>query len=329
MKGTAVIRYLEKYPDVPTLTLAKKIYKENVALFKDVENVRRLIRYYTGKCGEKEFERVGDKRFVKTEIATKNPFESLPEGIKHFKEWRPYHIKEKNILVLADIHAPFHERGPLEIALEYGYKKDIDCVLLLGDFVDFYTVSFWEKDPEKRDFQNELEITRSILKIIRDAFPKAKIVYLKGNHEERYTRYMQVKAPELLNVPDFTFKKIMRLDDFEIKLVENKRIVKIGALNCVHGHEFGRSISSPVNPARGLYLRGKETAIAGHWHQTSQHNEKTMSDKVVSCHSCGALCDLRPDYLPINKWNHGFMRILRDGKQFDIENKKIINGRVY
>jgi hypothetical protein len=141
---------------------------------------------------------------------------------------------------------------------------------------------------------------------------------------------MSLKAPELLNLPMADFSNLIEADRFGLEIVGDRRLIKIGKLNVIHGHEFGRTFASPVNPSRGLYLKGKECAICGHYHRTSEHAEKSMNDTVIGCWSTGCLCDLRPDYLPINKWNHGFAVIERlDKVNFHVDNKKIIKGRVY
>ena len=41
-----VFSYLEKYPNLPALTLSKLIYKENSNVFKSIENIRGYIRVY-------------------------------------------------------------------------------------------------------------------------------------------------------------------------------------------------------------------------------------------------------------------------------------------
>ena len=240
-------------------------------------------------------------------------------------------MDSKRCLILSDLHIPFHERAPLIMALEYGYKHNIDSILLNGDFVDFYSCSHWQTDPRKRDFQNEINICRDILGYIRDGFPDAQIILKTGNHEERYYRYLAVKAPELLGVDKFELISIFGLDDCDVALVDDRRIIKFGKLSIIHGHEFGRTISSPVNPARGLYLRGKDTALCGHFHAASKHNEPNMNGKMTTCFSVGCLCDLHPDYSPINRWGHGFAivdRIDEDGK-FEVWNKDIIDGRIF
>lgn len=49
-----LIEYLKKYPDTPTLTLAKIIYHDYSHIYKNVESVRYAIRYYRGKTGKKK-----------------------------------------------------------------------------------------------------------------------------------------------------------------------------------------------------------------------------------------------------------------------------------
>jgi hypothetical protein len=168
-----------------------------------------------------------------------------------------------------------------------------------------------------------------ILSTIRQAFPDAEIVYKVGNHEERWERYLRVKAPEIIGLEILNFAEIIKADSVGMTVVSDKRIVKIGKLNCIHGHEFGNTFASPVNPARGLYLKGKETSIGAHYHQTSSHSEKSMTDDITVCWSVGCLCDMRPDYRPINKWNHGLAVVTSDGEQFHVENRRVINGKVY
>jgi len=104
----------------------------------------------------------------------------------------------------------------------------------------------------------------------------------------------------------------------------------MGHLNILHGHEFGRAISSPVNAARGLFLRANATALIGHFHHTSEHITKDMNGKMIGCFSTGCLCDLRPQYARYNKWNHGFAIVRQEEENyFHVNNVKIHNGKVF
>ncbi len=311
--GTTLAREaVLQFPETPTRALANKLYKDNPSIYLTFESARSSIRTA--------------RRNKKMAIC---PFNALPKGMRDFKEWEPVIIEETVVLCLYDMHIPYHNKQALKIALEYARNIGISAILFGGDCSDFYSVSRWDKDPRNRDFQKEIDTVQDVLDSIRQAFPDIALYYLIGNHEERMERYLRVKAPELLGYRALDYAEIIDARQFKIQIIDQKRIAKIGTLNCIHGHEFGRSISSPVNPARGLFLRGKETAICGHFHQTSSHTEKSMTNKVTTCWSVGCLCDLRPEYLPMNKWNHGFAIVIVTDNGFQVLNKTIIEGKVF
>jgi hypothetical protein len=113
-----------------------------------------------------------------------------------------------------------------------------------------------------------------------------------------------------------------------IEWVEDKRVIRSGKLACLHGHEFAGG-GGGVNPARWLFLRTGENAVCGHFHRTSEHSEPSLSREARAAWSTGCLCDMRPSYMPHNKWNHGFawIDVEVDG-HFALKNLRIINGKV-
>lgn len=281
--------------------------------------------------GEKNRARAGSRRFFRSnQEAGVDPFASLPTGIKEMGDWQPYQIHgPAKALLLADVHCPYHDDVALRAALWEGLDAGCDTVVLLGDIIDFYSVSRWEKDPEQRDVKAEVAATRQLLGTIRDAFPDARIVFKKGNHDERLERYLSVKAPELLNVPEFQVEHLLQLGDLGIDVVGDARPVRLGKLNALHGHEY-TSISSAVNAARGLYLKARGHALCGHVHATSQHSDPDIDGKTTTCFTIGCLCDLRPRYLPFNRWGHGCAIVDVDSKDaFSVSNKRIIDGKCW
>lgn len=192
------------------------------------------------------------------------------------------------------------------------------------------TISRWQTDPGLRDFPGEVLAIKKFLGGLRKNFPKARIIYKHGNHEERYSVFMQHKCPEFLGLEQFEWGNVFSLPENKVELVHQKRPITLGKLNVIHGHEYSFNISNPVNPARGLFLRGKCHAICGHFHQTSQHSEKTLEQSVVSSWSTGCLCDLNPEYRPMNNWNLGFAycETSADGA-FEVHNVRVIGGKVY
>ena len=234
------------------------------------------------------------------------------------------------MLVLSDIHLPYHDRTAVQTALEYGRDHKADLILLNGDIADCFSISRWETDPRERDFAGEVQFVRDFLGLVRNLFPRARIIYKLGNHEERWIRYMRLKAPELLGLGELDFNTVFWLDRFKIELVDTSAPIKVGELNFLHGHEYRFAISNPVNPARGLFLRAKTHTACGHFHQVSQHSGRSLDDKLTSCWSTGCLCDLHPAYRPLNEWCHGFMFAEVDkAGAFDVQNRRVFGNKSY
>jgi predicted phosphodiesterase len=318
-KANLCSEYRERYGwDMPTLKLARIIYKENELLFRDVEGVRDVLRRIEGKKGK------SNRRIIKqVENRPLNPY-NLPSSDETIYE--PFKINAKRLLVLSDIHIPYHSIGSLTIAFDWAKKQKPDAILLNGDTLDFFGLSRYAKDPKKRSFSSELESFKDFMNILKKTFD-AKIYFKIGNHEERYEHYLWMKAGELKGVDDFELSNIIKARAEGIEIIGDKRIMKAGELNIIHGHEYPGAFS-PVNIARGLFTKGKVSAMQGHNHQTSEHTEADMNGKLTTTWSLGCLSELHPLYMPLNKWNHGFAFVEIDGDDFQVQNKRIYKGKV-
>lgn len=325
-----VTEYLEKFPDVPNKTLARKIYNENKLVFTSLDSARSKVRYIVGNQGEKSrknnthLNKKPAENCIKMNIG--NPYH-LPESFT--EPWEPFDLPQNKLYgLLSDIHIPYHDIKALTESINELKQLGIEALILNGDTLDFYQLSRFIKDPRKRRFHEELESARQLLESLKNVFP-GPLYWKMGNHEERYENWLKIKAPELLDIQEFRLENLLRFGEYGITLVEDQRIIKAGKLNIAHGHEFGRSVFSPVNPSRGYYNKSKTNTIAGHLHQTSEHTEKDLNNKMVSVWSVGCLCDLHPEYARVNKWNHGFAAIdLKEDGAFNVSNYRIYNGKI-
>lgn len=325
LKSETAREYRAKFKDKPTLGLARIMYNKNKELFKDVEDARTVLRYIEGKKGDRN-RKTSKKEFFIDEARPYNPYK-LPASDE--TDFKPFVIKgHQRLLVMSDIHVPYHSIDALTATFDYAKKEKPDAILLNGDTIDCHSLSRFARDPRKRSFAQELATFKELFEIIQNTFG-CKIYFKLGNHEDRYQHYLWQKAGELDGVTEFEFDNIIKARANGITVIKDKRIIYAGSLNIVHGHEFGQAIFSPVNIARGLYLRGKVSALQGHNHQTSEHTEADMNGKITTTWSSGCLCELNPAYLPINKWNHGFCIVDIDGKDFEVRNKRIYKGKVY
>ena len=300
---------------------ARLLYNDNKLSFKDVEDARFVLRRLENKTGPG---RKSEPGAVLTE-RPKNPYK-LPESDEDL--FVPYKIKgHKKIAIFSDIHVPYHSVSCLTAALDFCKKEKPDALLLNGDTIDAHRLSRFIKDPKKRNFAQELAIFKSLFEIFEKQL-KCKIYFKIGNHEERYEHFLYEKAGELVGIEEFTFENIIKARARGIEIIGDKRPMQIGGLWGIHGHEYVGGISAPVNPARGLFLKSKVSCFQGHNHQTSEHTEPTLAGKMVTTWSLGCMSELHPQYMPLNKWNHGFAIVDVDGENFEFRNKRIFNGKI-
>ena len=323
--------YRDKYGmKMPSLKLARIMYAENNLTFKDVEDARDKLRYIEGKKGENQIDKIKKTTYMMPQDRPKNPY-NLPESYQEKRT--PFKLPTacNNILLISDLHIPYHDIDAITLALNYGVENKINTIFINGDLIDNHQVSRFERDPKKRSVKQEFNATKQFLRSLRATFPDAHIYWLKGNHCIRWEKFLLQKAGEIWDDPYFHLEERLQLNEERVHLLDDKVLVKAGKLSITHGHHVFKGVFAPVSPARGAFLRTKQTVIVGHLHRASHHPEITLDGEVISCWSTGCLCELRPDYSPlVSNSQHGFAHILveKDGN-FHVKNFQIINGKLY
>lgn len=329
LKGDIAKQYLTRFPNHADATIARKMYNENKTVFKDFDGARRVIRYHRGHAGAKGRRSLVDKKHQKPITRDTNPYK-LPASDAEPQEIYKLPLAQNNILLISDLHIPYHDINAISIALDYGKKHKVNTIFINGDLMDFYQMSRFSKDPRKRSIKGEFDAAKEFLRILRKTFKKAAIYWLKGNHDKRYEHWLMSKAPEVFDDEYYHLEERLRLNEENIILLDDLTLVQAGRLFITHGHLILRGVFAPVNAARGVYTRTKSNTIVGHTHSVSEHSEKNLKGEQTSCWSTGCLCELNPDYAPfVNKYVHGFAHIETqlDGS-FTVDNKKIINGKL-
>lgn len=321
-----------KWTGLPSLTIARKIYEENKLVFPSLDAVRTAVRYRRGRRKFRALQTYKESiygTFACTSPSVPNPFR-LPDSDERIFE--PYTVnvdRDTRCLVLPDIHIPYHNVAAITAALAVGRKADARLILLNGDQLDFHQISHFDRIPTKKRVKEEIELCKQLLDAIQESFPKARIIWKDGNHDERLDKFMLLKAPELWDLEVATLSKLLELPERGIEQIKDRRTIMLGKLPVLHGHEYRQGFAAPVNPARGLFLRTKHTAMQSHCHQSSEHNEKDVKGSLITTWSTGCLCELHPHYDPYNKWNHGCAEIdLATNGDFFVSNHRIIDGRL-
>lgn len=308
-------RLCKTLPDAPSRTLAARISKD---FSMGQEAARSLVRKARGQNGKDSRKyAVAPKAAGKAGTKPK-----MPPSIA--SDWLPFEMEAKRLGVISDTHIPYHDEVALEAAVKHLKTVKPDTLLINGDCADFYTISRWQTNPKKRDLSQELKSVRQFIEWIRSEFPKNRIVYKMGNHDERFDHWLWNHAPEISDEPEMRLESWLKFEEHGIEMVTDQRPIMAGKLPIFHGHELGRSAFSPVNPARGAFLRTHHTVLIGHSHQTSGHADTNLWHEETFIWSTGCLCNLNPEYARVNRWNHGFavIDIASDGA-FDVQNLRI------
>tara|TARA_E500000305_G_scaffold70163_1_gene56110 strand:- start:1130 stop:2101 length:972 start_codon:yes stop_codon:yes gene_type:complete len=320
-KQDRIKKYVAMYPNHGNRTVAQLIVKEHPNLFPTLDAARSMVRRIRGNHGKSKLKYADPQLMKKNGKAGEY---KIPKSLN--KKKSVVKIPDGTTLILSDVHIPYHDVDSLECALSH--IDNPTNIYLNGDCVDFFAVSRWDKDPDARDLAGELQASRQFLMHLRERFPDANIYFKIGNHEERWETYLWRKAPEICGVPDFKLSKLLRFEELGIEEIGGRQLARAGGLWILHGHEFPGAFD-PVNFARTLQVKTGVCSIGGHKHKTSQHSVRNMDNNTVSCWSIGCLCDLDPDYMPVNQWNRGFAVVTHSGKKFSVDNYRIVDGEAH
>jgi len=313
-----------KFPNQPARSLAKVLVRQTKNAL-TLEQARSRIRYALGINGKQH------RKWATTPRKPRQAGAIIEMPKSQAVEWAPYKLGVTGkIGILSDIHVPYHSDLALAAAVKHLQQANIDCLLLNGDFADFYSISRWEKNPAQRNLSNELKQVRQLLEWLRETFPQIPIVAKLGNHEERWESWLFAHAPEISDQPEMSLETWLRFDKLGIEIVRDKRLILAGELPIGHGHELPKGMMNPVNMARGAFLRTIHSILVGHGHRTSGHAETDLWHNEIFCWSTGCLCDLTPDYSRLNKWNWGFAMVeVFSDQSFSVDNYRIgKNGTV-
>jgi len=322
-------------PDLPARTLARVLMQQNPGCWATLNAARMCVQFVRGKCiSRSKVPATSAIPRIKSTCPTEpwNPTKYLPKSDE--RSFTPFEVsvdRDTRVLVLSDIHMPYHSMTALTATLKHGKARDCRMILLNGDTLDFHRLSRFQKDPRARNAKQEIEAVVQFLDALDEWFPKARKIWKDGNHDERYAHYQSAMAPEITDIISDVagLEKLLELRDRGWDYVTDKRPIYLGKLPVIHGHEYPTPVLGPVNAARGLFLRTKESALVSHHHQTSEHTETTISEKIITTWSIGCLCDLHPAYAVFNKWNQGFAEIeLTKTGNYQVQNKRVHCGKI-
>ena len=231
-------------------------------------------------------------------------------------------------LNIGDLHVPYCD--PYAWALFLNIVKVVKPtkVNILGDALDFYQLSTFDKDPKQLQeggLQENLDEWFRMARVLQAATPgTCEFTFVPGNHEDRLRRYLN-RNPELYGLRALELPSLMRVDELgfeyhelEIEIVPNLLVGK-------HGDVVRKDSAFS---AKGELEKEKYaiSTITGHTHRLGTHYARTRN-RVVKAHENGCLCLLNPEYVKNPNWQQGCtMTTHYGGELFHVEDIPFLNS---
>lgn len=237
-------------------------------------------------------------------------------------------VQGERVVWLPDIHIPYHNGAALGSALEFVKWFKPQHIFIIGDFLDFYQVSRFVRDPKRKmSIQDDLFEGQELLAKITKLTPKAKRIFLQGNHEARLKKFIWTTAEELSGITSLEVPELLQTKKLGWEYIEQGWTHFHGLL-VKHGNVVRQNAGYS---AFGELTKNGMSGISGHTHRLGQTFIRNQAGLYTWIES-GCLCNLNPEYLEgqIANWQHGltvgFMKT--KGEQYSVSPIPIVEGKL-
>ena len=213
-------------------------------------------------------------------------------------------VPVEKAVVLSDIHIPVADNAKLALVLRFLKTFKPDVIFLNGDIIDNYSVSRWMKHPSVSfALQDEIAATKTFVKDLRRAHPKARIEYVFGNHEARFEAYIVERAPELYGY--INLDELLGLEQLDINVTrslhkENWLVYH----NLWIGH-YDKALSNAGSTALALMQQRGVNILQGHIHRIGM-TAKRFFDRTIYAYENPCLASMDQPYVKYPNWQQGF-----------------------
>lgn len=186
---------------------------------------------------------------------------------------RPTTRRWQMVVVANDFHVPFHDEAALAAFRRFLRRERPHWLILNGDFMDFWEISRFDLTPRGgKDFRDEIQIGRKILRSFRRLLPRARITWIEGNHEFRLRRYLIQNARALYGLPGLSVPELFGLKALRIEYVAchpaaskfTDNFIRVGSLYV--GHWDKVSLHGGCAAKNLVQTRGV-SVLQGHTHR--------------------------------------------------------------
>ena len=157
----------------------------------------------------------------------------------------------KRILIISDLHIPYHHEDSFAFLREIKKQYKPDFVVNIGDLLDFHAISMHDHNPDLPSAGDELNISKEYIKELESIYPE--MIEVDSNHSSLvYRRALKygMSTQFLKDYGDFLgTKKWKWIDDLTLTMSNGQRcffthgrsadVLKTSqtmGMSCVQGH---------------------------------------------------------------------------------------------
>ena len=231
-------------------------------------------------------------------------------------------------LVLPDSHVPFHCKKYFKLILKILDTVKFDGIVHLGDCVDLFQLSKYDKDPaRKNDARDDIEEYRSLMLSLANKLPAGSEYHItEGNHDRRAAKGLWGKAPEFASlVPPMPsmlgFKELNQTHKVKFKWhsFDNFKSLVINDTILMHGFYYDKHVAMNnisrypgYNTLSGHCHRISYATNGIHWSATLGH----CSDEKMTSHN--------PTF---SGWDQAFGVLHTSNERSEIEIVRVKEGK--
>lgn len=243
----------------------------------------------------------------------------------------------KSYISIGCVHVPFQNKELTNGILELMEDNEFNGIIIGGDFLDMGALGQYERGKINHTgvtLKDEYDAGNELL----DEFDKrlgddALKVYLYGNHEDRYWRWLaDVNNNKLGAVLSPTNELFLNERGYDVYDNYANDVFKLGELNIIHGEYYN------IHTAKKHADVFKNDTLFFHTHRMQMHN-----DGVNTAWNCGLVGDINSQCFNYAKrgmrmqWANGFaiINVNVNNDQHYVEqitvnnNKFVYNGKEY
>ncbi len=186
----------------------------------------------------------------------------------------------KRVLVIPDMHCPFHHPDTIEFLKAAKDKFSPDRVICLGDETDQHVLGRWEPDPSGFSAMHEHLKALDALKPIYELFPVVGVCH--SNHGERI-----FKRAYRAGIPQEFIKDYCEFMDSPVGWSWAHKFEIDDVI-----YEHGEGVSGQLGAMKRAMSNGYRSTVIGHLHADAGILWQSSGDKTIFAMNAGCLIDV-------------------------------------